>query len=109
LPTRRASDLAADAAASEPRAARVEDVHGDLEALVDRSQQVLLRDFYVLEEDRGRRARAQAHLVFVPAGADARHVAGDNEGTELPTRLFVAGLGEDGEKVGDSPVGDPDL
>ena len=101
---------AAHRAAAQAGAAGVQDAHGHLEALADLAEHVVAGDAHVVEPHGGGRAGADAHLVFVGAGGDAGHVAGDDEGGQRRLALrAVGGLGEDGEEVGDAAVGDPEL
>jgi hypothetical protein len=91
------------------RAALVEDLHADHEAVAFAGQQVLRRHFHVLEEDLAGLGRVLAELLQRLAGADAGPTALDDEAAHPAVAGAGVGLGKDGEIAGHRPVGDPGL
>mmetsp|Transcript_34394 Transcript_34394/g.106254 ORF Transcript_34394/g.106254 Transcript_34394/m.106254 type:complete len:422 (-) Transcript_34394:21-1286(-) len=94
----------ADGADGDGRAGEVEGLHGDLEAVADLAEHVLLRHDDVVELDAAGVAAALAHVDLLLAAGDARRVAVDDEADEA-----ALALGKHEEPVGDATVGDPHL
>src|SRR5262249_19665063 len=91
-------------------AAAVERVHRDAETFARLAEEVLLRHARVLEQNLGRRRRADAGLLLVLADRDARRVARDEERADaLRLRRARVGARVDDEHARDAAVRDPDL
>ena len=86
-------------------AADVQDVEGDDVALADFAEHVFDRHLAVVEDDGAGRRSANAHLVFFGANGEAGKSLFNQERGEL----FTIDLGEDGEQVGETGIGDPHL
>ena len=83
----------------------VENVERDHMPAAGFTQQVLYRDFDIVEEDGGGGTALDAHLLLFRAGRDAGKGAFHQKSREL----VAVDLGEDGEEVGAAAVGDPHL
>ena len=92
----------------------VQDLHGHLETVAFSSEHVLHGDGDVFEVDLGRVGALDSHLLLGRSVCDAAEFALDNKGGDLVSLragggILYGGLGEHGEDLGDSSVGDPDL
>src|SRR5207244_3554821 len=83
----------------------VEDVEGDLVALADLAEDILDRHPALLEDERRRRAAADAELVLLAALGEAGRAALDDERREMG----AVDLEEHDEDVGEAAVRDPHL
>ena len=96
---------AADATRTQLEAADVEDVKGDDVPLADVAEHVLHWHLAVVQDERGGRGAANAHLLFFGADGEAGKVFLDEERRELLAVHFR----EDRKQVGEVGVGDPHL
>src|SRR5512143_2740188 len=105
----------ADRARAEGRAARVQRLHGDLEAVALFPDEVRGRDAAVLEDDLAGRRRAEPELLLFrsarKAGQRAVLVRNDGEARDLFVLVLLGRLGrdarEDREESREAAVGDP--
>ena len=89
--------------------AAVEGLHSDLEALAFLTEQVLLGNDAILENEVAGGAAADTHLLLVLAGGEAGEGALDDEGGNAVVALALVGHGEDDEGGGNVAVGDEAL
>ena len=89
--------------------AAVEGLHSDLEALAFLTEQVLLGNNAILENEVAGGAAADTHLLLVLAGGEAGEGALDDEGGNAVVALALVGHGEDDEGGGNVAVGDEAL
>ena len=95
---------------SDPEARAVEGLHRDLEAVSFIAETVVDGDANIVELEFGCRRAADPELVLEPGGGEARRVGLHDEGGHpLATTCIRISQGEDGEHVGDRPVGDEAL
>ena len=97
----------AERAARQNRALVVEAGHQNLHALADLAEDVFLRHFAIVEEERKRIGAAHAELVEMLAVAETRKTLLDDEGGHAARAGFEIGLGVDDQRVGVAAVGDP--
>ena len=83
--------------------------HGNLEALVELAQQVLLGHFHVLEHQLAGGGGADAHFLLVTAEAEALHALLQEEGGDALVARGLVGHGEHHVYVGHLAIGDEDL
>ena len=89
--------------------AAVEGLHGDLEAFAFLTEQVLLGDDAVFEDEVAGRAAADTHLLLVLTGGEAGEVLLNDEGGDTVVALALVGHGEHDESGGNVTVGDEAL
>ena len=89
--------------------AAVEGLHSDLEALAFLTEQVLLGNDAILENEVAGGAAADTHLLLVLAGGEAGEGALDDESGNAVVALALVGHGEDDEGGGNVAVGNEAL
>ena len=97
-----------------PKPAVVEDLHSDLESITWLAENILHGDGSILEVDLGGVAALDPHLLLRGSIGDTPKRSLDNEGGDLlscgaGSRVSDGGLGEHGEDLSNSSIGDPDL